>query len=249
MTPMGREPVADAGSGASDAIRAILLDFNGTLAQDDHLVAPLYVDMFASVGVSLTAEDYHRNLGAMSDREVAELALRRAGLPFDQARRDALVRARVEGYMAAVADDPPIAEHALEFVRAAAERVPLAITSGAFRREIEHVLSATGVRGYFTTVVAIDDVTNGKPDPEGFERALAQLNALTGADPPIEPRQTVAVEDATGGAQAARAAEMWVAAIRGLGYEPASGYADILIERLDRASLERMLALGSEGRG
>lgn len=77
---------------------------------------------------------------------------------------------------------------------------------------------------------------------------MAPLNALTGADPPIEPRPTVAVEDTTGGAQAARAAEMWVARIRGLGYDPASRYGDILIERLHRASLERMLALGFEGR-
>jgi len=95
--------------------------------------------------------------------------------------------------------------------------------------------------------VSIDDVRHGKPDPEGFTRALAQLNAVTGADPPIEPRQTVAVEDATGGAQAARAAGMRVAAIRGMGYDPASGYADIVIDRLDPAALDLMLAIGSTG--
>jgi beta-phosphoglucomutase len=237
----------EAAAGAGGAIRAIVLDFNGTLAQDDHLVAPLYVDMFASVGVPLTVEDYHRDLAAMPDREASELAIRRAGLPFDESHRDALVSARLEGYMAAVAAEPPIAEHALGFVRAAAERVQLAITSGAFRREIEHVLSASGVRDYFRVVVSIDDVTKGKPDPEGFRRALAQLNALTGSNRPIEPWQAVAVEDATGGAQAARAAGMRVAAIRGPGYDPASGYADVLIERLDRASLDSMLALGSTG--
>jgi beta-phosphoglucomutase-like phosphatase (HAD superfamily) len=241
--------MAEAGAGAGGAIRAIVLDFNGTLAQDDHLVAPLYVDMFASLGVPLTVEDYHRELAAMPDREVSELAIRRAGLPFDEGRRDALVRARLEGYLAAVADEPPIAEHTLGFVRAAAEQVHLAITSGAFRREIEHVLCAAGVRDYFRVVISIDDVTNGKPDPEGFRRALDELNAVTGADPPIEPRQTVAVEDATGGAQAARTAGMRVAAIRGLGYDSASGYADLLIERLDRKSLAQLLALGSIDEG
>ncbi len=227
------------------AIRAIVLDFNGTLAQDDHLVAPLYVDMFASVGVPLTVEDYHRELAAMPDREVSELAIRRAGLAFDETRRDALVNARLEGYLAAVATEPPIAEHTLGFVRAAAEHVQLAIASGAFRREIEHVLCAAGIRDYFKVVVSIDDVANGKPDPEGFRRALAQLNAVTGAEPPVEPQQTVAVEDATGGAQAARAAGMRVAAIRGLGYDPASGHADLVIDRLDLTSLEVLLALGS----
>ena len=38
---------------------------------------------------------------------------------------------------------------------------------------------------------------------------------------------------------------MRVAAIRGLGYDPASGYADVVVERLDRAALSQMLALGS----
>ena len=121
----------------------------------------------------------------------------------------------------------------------------LAITSGAFRREIEHVLSAAGVRDYFKAVVSIDDVANGKPDPEGFLRALEQLNAGGAVNPPIEPWQAVAVEDATAGAHAARAAGMRVAAIRGLGYQPASGYADVIIDRLDRTALEQMLALGS----
>jgi HAD superfamily hydrolase (TIGR01509 family) len=234
---------------ADDSIRAIVLDFNGTLAQDDHLVAPLYVEMFASVGVSLTAEDYHRDLGAMPDREVAELALRRAGLAPDPVRRDELVRARLDGYLAAVDERPPIAEHALEFVREAAARVPLAITSGAFRREIEHVLEAAGVRGYFTTVVAIDDVRSGKPHPEGFGRALAEINTRTAADPPIGPSQVVAVEDATDGVLAARAAGMRVAAIRGMAFDEGSGRADLVIDRLDPHALHRMLALGSGSGG
>src|ERR1700726_4790150 len=104
MTQMGSASVAEAGACACGAIRAIVLDFNGTLAQDDHLVAPLYVDMFASVGVPLTVEHYHRELAAMPDREVSELAIRRAGLAFGEARRDALVSARLEGYLAAVAE-------------------------------------------------------------------------------------------------------------------------------------------------
>ena len=91
MTRKGSGSVPEPGAQPHGAIRAIVLDFNGTLAQDDHLVAPLYVDMFASVGVPLTVEDYHRELAAMPDHEASELALRRAGLPFDEVHRDALV--------------------------------------------------------------------------------------------------------------------------------------------------------------
>jgi beta-phosphoglucomutase len=226
-------------------IRAIVLDFNGTLAQDDELVAALYIEAFASIGVPLTVEQYHREFAAMPDRDAFELAIRRSGLPFDPAHRDALVRAHADGYLEAVADDPPIEDHAIAFVRAAAERVPLAIASGAFRREIEHVLQAVGLTEHFDAIVAIDDVSKGKPDPEGFRKALAQLNEATGADPAIGPEQTVAVEDATAGAQAARAAGMRVAAIRGLGYDPSSGYADMIIDRLAPEALEPILAVCS----
>lgn len=225
-------------------IRAIVLDFNGTLAQDDHLVAPLTVELFASVGAPLTIEEYHRDLAALPDREVFARALAKAGLPFDAARRDALVKARVDGYLTAVADRPPITAPAIAFVRAAAQRVPLAISSSAFRREIEHVLRAAGIRDEFKAIVGTDDVAHGKPDPEGFLLALQRLNALPETDPPIEPQQAVAVEDATAGAQAAKAAGMRVAALRGLGYDPTSGYADMVIERLDAAALDVLLARG-----
>ncbi len=39
-------------SGSVAEIRAIVLDFSGTLAQDDHLVAPLHVEMFSSPGAA-----------------------------------------------------------------------------------------------------------------------------------------------------------------------------------------------------
>jgi beta-phosphoglucomutase len=224
-------------------VRAIVLDFNGTLAQDDDLLAPLYVDVFASLGAPLTVEEYHRDLAALPDRQVFDLALARAGLPVDEGRREALIRARVDGYLAAVARKQPIGDDAVEFVRAASERVPLAIASGAFRREIEFVLGAAGVSAHIGVVVSIDDVTHGKPHPEGFLRALAGLNGLLAADPPIRAFETVAVEDATGGASAARAAGMRVAALRGPGYDPASGHANVVIDRLDPAALEAIMGL------
>jgi beta-phosphoglucomutase len=229
--------------------RAIVLDFNGTLASDDDVVAPLYVEAFASLGVPLTVEEYHRDLSALPDRVVFDLALARAGLPADEAHRDALVNARIEGYLSAVVNAQPIDAAAIAFVKAASERVPLAITSGAFRREIAFVLDAAGLTEHFPVVISIDEVTNGKPDPEGFILAVDELNRVLCPAPPLKPDETVAIEDATGGASAARAAGMRVAAIRGLGYDPASGYAHVIIDRLDPAALDAVLDAGSANGG
>jgi beta-phosphoglucomutase len=247
MTRRARASARDR-SATMTTIRAIVLDFNGTLAQDDHLISRLCVDAFATVGAPLEVEEYYRELAALPDRDVFTMALKRAGLPFDVSRRDQLVSARVDGYLAAVREQPPIDAHAIAFVRAAARRVPLAIASGACRREIESVLIAAGLFDQFAVVVPIDDVRNGKPDPESFERALAGLNAGVAPGRPIEPAEVVAVEDATGGAQAARAAGMHVAAIRGAAYDESSGLAELVIERLDPSALELMLEIG-EGSG
>ena len=57
------------------SVRAIVLDFNGTLAPDDHILGPLYVDAFASTGASLNPEEYQRDLSALHDCEVFDLAL------------------------------------------------------------------------------------------------------------------------------------------------------------------------------
>jgi sugar-phosphatase len=56
-------------------------------------------------------------------------------------------------------------------------------------------------------LVTADDVANGKPDPEGYRAAAAGLG--------FAPGDTVVLEDAPSGAQAARAAE--VGAVIGVG--------------------------------
>ena len=60
-------------------------------------------------------------------------------------------------------------------LRAAGAR--LAIVSGARRAEIDAVLDASSLRDCFDAIVAAEDVTRGKPDPEGYRLARARLEA------------------------------------------------------------------------
>ena len=62
-----------------------------------------------------------------------------------------------------------------EAVRYAAERVPVAIVSGAAREEIDPVSRRRGSRALVRAIVAADDVADGKPHPEGYLRALELL--------------------------------------------------------------------------
>ncbi|MEK6958980.1 MAG: HAD-IA family hydrolase [archaeon] len=56
-----------------------------------------------------------------------------------------------------------------------AEKYFLAIVTGRPREEAEYALRANGAENFFLALVAMEDVANGKPDPEGLLKALSFL--------------------------------------------------------------------------
>ncbi|XVQ12293.1 HAD family hydrolase [Spirillospora sp. CA-255316] len=80
------------------------------------------------------------------------------------------------------------------------EGVPLGVATSGQRRYAEGLLAELGLRECFAAVVTADDVTTGKPDPEGFLAACAGLG--------VPPERAVGFEDAPAGVAAVKAAGM-----------------------------------------
>jgi HAD superfamily hydrolase (TIGR01509 family) len=209
--------------------RAVILDFNGTLAEDEDLLIGIYAELLHEHGVDFEAGHYARYAG-LPDHRMFEDLFEAHGRPLEAATMDQLVRERVGRYLSAVGDDHPVADDTAAFLRTLALHVPVGIASGAFREEIEHVLEAAGLAQLVSVIVAIDEVESGKPDPESFTAALTHINR--GRPDPIAPGDTVVFEDATDGARAARAAGMRCVALRGPAYDEASGAAELVVDRL-----------------
>ncbi len=83
--------------------------------------------------------------------------------------------------------------------------VPTAIASSTQRANIELVLDRLGLRTCFPTVVAAEDVSRGKPDPEVFLLAAERLG--------VPPERCVVFEDAPAGVEAGKRAGMKVVAL------------------------------------
>jgi HAD superfamily hydrolase (TIGR01509 family) len=211
--------------------RAVILDFNGTLAEDEAVLIGIYEELLAEHGVPFEVDAYHRHAGIPDEALFGEL-FRAGGRTLEADSLDDLLRDRVERYRAAVSSNHPVAEDTIAFVRTIAASVPVAIASGAFRAEIEHVLELAGVAEHVSIIVAIDDVTLGKPHPETFTTALERINV--DQEDEILPSETVVVEDTTDGARAARAAGMRCIAIRGRAYDEGSALAGRVVNRLTR---------------
>src|SRR5664279_4264897 len=96
--------------------------------------------MFTQRGRPLSAQEYYDQLAGLSDPEIVL-----AWLGRDYPDVDGAVAERVQRYRDTVADGSTVHEHVREAVRYAAERVPLAICSGAARAEIEPVVESAGL--------------------------------------------------------------------------------------------------------
>jgi beta-phosphoglucomutase len=185
------------------AVRAIVFDFNGTLSDDEPILFRIFAGLFAERGRPLSQREYLDELAGHTDPEIV-----RRWLGRDHPDVDAVVAERVARYRAAVADGSTVADEVRSAVRYAAERVPVAVVSGAARSEIEPVLAAAGLADAVTAVVAAEDVAAGKPDPEGYLKALAALGAR-------QADEVLVFEDTEAGVAAAKAAGMRCIAIEG----------------------------------
>ena len=222
--------------------RAVIFDFNGTISDDEPVLERLFSAISRDLGRPLTSEEYYRDLAGLSDHAIIERVLELNGMDPSPQHRNALMRVKVDRYKELVSERPTIAEPVAAFVRAVAERVPVAIASGAVREEVEHVLALAGLGGAFTAVVCIDDVQRGKPDPEGFQTALAALNAAADGGEPIAPGEVLVFEDADAGVQAAKAAGMRCAVLRTLAYSGSPVAADLTLEHLDPGLVPELLS-------
>lgn len=177
----------------------ILFDFNGVIVDDEPQHCEALITTLAEYGHPLDRDTYYRDYLGFDDRECFRFSFARAGVPLAEDRlREAIERKNLH-YERAIRGSLRLVPGVAEFVEEAAlDGHQLAIVSGALRREIELVLELAGLRPHFAEIVAAEDVSACKPDPQGFSRALERLE--------VEPRRCVVVEDSLPGLAAARAA-------------------------------------------
>ena len=81
----------------------------------------------------------------------------------------------------------------------------MALATGASREKLEFILKKFQIKQFFDAIITADDVENGKPDPEVFLKAAQKLG--------VDPENCIVMEDASNGAEAAKAAGMACIAI------------------------------------
>ncbi|BBY57478.1 HAD family hydrolase [Mycolicibacterium sarraceniae] len=213
---------------------AVIFDFNGTLSDDEPILFRIFGELFDEhLGWAMAQQDYDSQLLGHSDREIVERALQITG--HHDRDVDALLAVRKRRYRELVADDNPIQPDTVHLVQLLAEHgVPLAIVTGAQRDDVRAVLESSPVGDLIRIVVAEEDVTRGKPDPEGFLAGAAQLNCA--------PTDIVVFEDSVPGIRGALAAGMRCIAVGTAPSDELLAAAPALIPRLSADVVEHVLS-------
>ncbi|GAA4624305.1 HAD family hydrolase [Cellulomonas oligotrophica] len=182
-----------------DLPAAVLWDMDGTLIDSEPHWMVAETELVEAHGGVWTRDDAVSMIGSSMD--VAAARLRERGVDLSTAQiADALNTA----VAAAIAAGVPWQPGARELVEAvAAAGVPQALVTSSYRVLAEPFARAVGL---FDVVVAGDDVTRPKPDPEPYLTAAALLG--------VDPRACVALEDSVSGLASAVASGAHVVAVQ-----------------------------------
>ncbi|MBM3782600.1 MAG: HAD family phosphatase [Acidobacteria bacterium] len=194
------------------ALHAIIFDFDGVIANSEQLHLKAFQATLDPRGVTLSHDDYYAHYLGFDDVGVFRQVMTDRGLPVPTGTEmAALIDEKGAIYDRLAAAGDMLYPGAAEFLRAAAQAVPVAIASGAHTSEIDEVLTRAGLRSLVPVVVGADQTSRSKPDPEPYRTALQRLADHCGRR--LEPWRTVAIEDSHWGLASAKGADLRLVAV------------------------------------
>lgn len=177
---------------------AVLWDLDGTLVDSEEHHWRAWKETLDREGISITHQDFLASFGQRNDAILSKWL----GKGAEPGSIERIGEAKEIRYRELVRSEglSPL-PGAAEWVERLHDQGWLqAIASSAPRLNVDAVLEALRLGGWFQACVSAEDVHAGKPDPQVFLVAASRLGA--------EPQGCIVVEDARAGIEAARRAGM-----------------------------------------
>jgi beta-phosphoglucomutase len=199
----------------------VLWDLDGTLADTEQAHFAAWRALVRKHGRDLTWDQFKPTFG-LGNPDILHMLLDSAldapEIERLSEQKEQLFRDLTGGAIAPMPGAIALVEHLRHL------GIPQAIASSAPVENITFMLRALGLEHAFATTVSRWQVPNGKPFPDIFLRAAANLD--------VPPGQCVVLEDAPAGVQAAHAAGMRCVALISTWPEEALAGADLLVRDL-----------------
>lgn len=212
-------------------IKAFIFDLDGVITDTAKFHFVAWQKLAQRLGFDIDHE-FNETLKGVGRMDSLNLILAHGGVTLSEADKTAQAELKNTEYVELIKDMNETdllagAREALIAIRAAGLKTGLASAS----KNAPMILARLGITDLFDTVVDANLVINGKPDPEVFLKAAAQLH-VTATD-------CIGVEDAVAGVQSIKSAGMFAV---GIGSADVLTQADTVMTGLDSFELPRILA-------
>ena len=174
-------------------MQGVVFDFDGVIARSMEAHAEAYRRTLAPLGIAVSDRDVFLREGARSETIIRDLTAA-GGHDLDDDEVQALAE-RKQAQFGAL-DAVTLYGGAAATVREVAGHVPVALVTGTRRSNLDRLVPE--LLPVFTAILAQEDYSRDKPDPEPYARAAVALD--------IPAAALVCVENARRGVQSARAA-------------------------------------------
>ncbi len=222
---------------------AIVFDFDGVIVDSEPLHFAAFLETVRPMGVRFDYAQYLEHYVGYDDRDVIRIILGEVlGRPEEAAdpqRIADLCHSKQLAFEAIVAQGARPIPGALELIASAKGKLPLAIASGATRRDIELILDQLGIQEVFDPIVTADDVEKSKPHPQTYSAAVDGL-AQRHPDRSIDPSRSLAIEDTPTGLASARAAGLKTLGVATTGPQSSLHLAHRAVESLTEVDLDTL---------
>lgn len=207
--------------------KAVLFDMDGVILDSE----PLHVAAFQAVlkryGHDLSDEQYKEHFAGRTDKEGFEQYFRFIN---ESVELPAIMDEKARAYLELASDQLQPYPGVASVIRELSRSTALALVTGSLRAEAEVALKACGIEDLFDVIIAAEDVSKSKPDPEGYQQAVRRLG--------LTPSECVIVEDSPSGIAAANAAGIAVIAVCNTHEPEELSGATKIVEQLSLASFD-----------
>jgi len=193
------------------SLKAVFLDFSGVIISDEAINQELIADILLSENLRADSDEYTLYCRGRSDRACLRDILASRGRVLSDEYLDKLLKTKAQGYRQKIEELPEIElpENLISFLTQLTEQnIAIGLVTGATRSEVEYILSKIELSAFFDLIVAGDDLSESKPEPQPYLLAASRLN--------LAPQECLAIENNPVGITAAKQANIQVVGISNL---------------------------------
>ncbi len=217
--------------------KVVIWDMDGVIADTASYHLKAWQEAFQKRGANFTEEDFRHSFGQRNDTIIRNAL----GKEVSQDEIDVIANEKEGSFRRRIRQNLKPLPGVINLLKSLTERgFKMALASSAPIANIQLLTQGLGINNYFQCAICDKDVTEGKPNPQVFLQAAQKLG--------VKPKKCIVIEDAIAGVSAAKKAGMCCLAITNTHPRASLTEADLIIDTLEKVSVNDLEGLLSSHR-